>query len=380
LENQQELSFVVSPQNWGKLFISKHHYAIELAKLGHLVYFIEPPVETRFFSIPKVEIFDTEYENLKVVKSKLFFSFYFKFHLAFLHHFLIRVHRKLLLRKLGIPSIVLSFDLVNNFPLDGLSDKRIFFAADEPKADNKLTSAIGSDLIVSVSQHILDIYQRVYPNIKKLLLNHGVADEFFLDYSKYPKKYKGINVGLSGNFMFNDIDYPTLIEIIKQNKEVNFHFYGPTKIEESNIGADISENYELFYDLISHAKNTTIHGVHNKLDLAKELNQMDAFLICYHPCNGQSSGSNSHKILEYLSTGKIIITSNFSHYEGTELFQMGDRKNTNLSQLFSDVIENLEQNNHESFQKNRKLFAQKNSYSNQVQILLETLSQNAKTE
>jgi hypothetical protein len=337
VQTQKQISYVVSPQNWGKLFISKHHYAIELAKLGHLVYFIEPPIETRFFSLPKIQIIDTEYPNLKVVKSKLFFSFYFKFHLAFIHNLLICVHRKLLLYKLGTPSLVLSFDLVNNFPLEGINCKRIFFAADEPRADKKLKSANGADLIVSVSQHILDIYQRVYPNTKKLLLNHGVADEFFLDFSSEPKKYQGINVGLSGNFMFNDIDYPTLMEIIKQNQEVNFHFYGPTKIEESNIGADLPEIYSTFYDLICLSNNVTLHGVINKLDLAKELNQMDAFLICYHPDKGQSSGSNSHKILEYLSTGKVIISSNFSHYEGTILFEMlSERSNSSLPKFFKD--------------------------------------------
>jgi hypothetical protein len=34
---------VISPNNWGTMHISKHHYAIELARLGNSVYFLNPP-------------------------------------------------------------------------------------------------------------------------------------------------------------------------------------------------------------------------------------------------------------------------------------------------------------------------------------------------
>ena len=34
---------ILSPQSWGKMFVSKHHYAIGLAKKGAVVYFLNPP-------------------------------------------------------------------------------------------------------------------------------------------------------------------------------------------------------------------------------------------------------------------------------------------------------------------------------------------------
>src|SRR5450755_3125876 len=34
---------IISPQAWGQMYISKHHYAITLAKLGNTVYFLNPP-------------------------------------------------------------------------------------------------------------------------------------------------------------------------------------------------------------------------------------------------------------------------------------------------------------------------------------------------
>lgn len=35
--------YLISPERWGKMRISKHHYALELADRGCTVYFIEPP-------------------------------------------------------------------------------------------------------------------------------------------------------------------------------------------------------------------------------------------------------------------------------------------------------------------------------------------------
>ena len=35
---------LISPQHWGTMRVTKHHYAIELTKLGHEVLFLEPTV------------------------------------------------------------------------------------------------------------------------------------------------------------------------------------------------------------------------------------------------------------------------------------------------------------------------------------------------
>jgi len=35
--------YVISPERWGTMKVSKHHYAMELAALNCRVFFIEPP-------------------------------------------------------------------------------------------------------------------------------------------------------------------------------------------------------------------------------------------------------------------------------------------------------------------------------------------------
>ncbi len=366
-------AIVVSPQSWGKMFISKHHYAVELSKLGYEVFFVNPPKENKLGGLPQIKIEATEYENLVTVNHTLFFSNYFKFHLPFLHHILIFVQRWLLLKKIGKPDFILSFDLTNNFPLKGLACKKIFFAADEPRAEQNFVSARNADLIVSVSQHILDLYERHFPKTKKSLINHGLSEDFVNIPKDIHEKYNGVNVGLSGNFLFNDIDYPILHQIVAENPKVNFHFYG-NHLPENNLGSDSIKSNLSYLEQIKHRTNSIFHGVLGKRNLALELNQMDAFLICYDPQKGQSSGSNSHKILEYLSTGKVVISSNFSHYKDCDLLVMCEnRDNKELNIIFKKVMNNIGQMNNIDMMIMRIEFAKKFIYSSQLNDILKIL-------
>jgi hypothetical protein len=356
-------ALIISPQSWGEMFISKHHYAIELLKFGYRVYFINPPTERAIFGLPKIKFQTTNHVGVVVVNHSLIFSRYLKFHIPFLHNVLIYIQRWMLLQKLENPDLIISFDLTNNFPLRGLKCKKIFFAADEPRKKQNFCSANKADLIVSVSQHIIDLYDRLYPVTKKMLINHGLSEDFLNIPNDLSHKYNGINVGLSGNFLFNDIDYPILIQIINENPAVFFHFFGNCSIV-SNIGADSNNENLSYLNKIKNYKNCVFHGVLGKNKLALELNAMDAFLICYKPEKGQSSGSNSHKILEFLSTGKIIFSSNFSFYNNSDLFVMNrDRAdNSTLVNLFNEGIINLEDHNDEQKRIGRIRYAVKNTY------------------
>jgi hypothetical protein len=368
-------AFVVSPQAWGKMFISKHHYALELARLGYEVFFVNPPKENKLGGRPNIKIEVTEYKNLLTVNHTLFFSNYLKFHLPFLHNVFIFIQRWLLLKKIGKPDLILSFDLTNNFPLKGIACKKIFFAADEPRAVQNFVSARNADLIVSVSQHILDLYQKYFPKTKKLLINHGLSEEFLNIPKDLPKKYDRINIGLSGNFLFNDIDYPVLLQIVLENPEVKFHFYG-NHSTKSNIGADSSKANLEYLEQIKQSTNCIFHGVLGKRELALELNQMDGFLICYDPEKGQSSGSNSHKILEFLSTGKVIFSSHFSYYVGTELFLMNLRNQSNsvLISEFKQGIMDFQNSNSLYNIAKRKEFAMEQSYVSNLSKIFSVIS------
>ena len=102
----------------------------------------------------------------------------------------------------------------------------------------------------------------------------------------------------------------------------------------------------------------------------EDLNAMDIFLICYDVQKNQSKGTNYHKIMEFFSAGKVIISNNISTYkEQPELVQMiGDREdNKRLPELFHQVIGNLASYNSSDAQRVRSTFAKRNTYASQVE-------------
>jgi len=97
---------------------------------------------------------------------------------------------------------------------------------------------------------------------------------------------------------------------------------------------------------------------------------MDVFLICYDIIKDQCKGTNYHKVMEYLSTGKVIVSNNITTYhERPDLVTMiSDRSsNRDLPTLFKKVIENLEEYNSSALQKSRREFAAENTYQKQIE-------------
>ena len=75
---------ILSPQAWGNMLLAKHHYAIELAKRGNDVYFLNPP-DNRHWSLKKAKKRITikpvvNHPNLFLVSQQLFFPYNIKFH------------------------------------------------------------------------------------------------------------------------------------------------------------------------------------------------------------------------------------------------------------------------------------------------------------
>jgi hypothetical protein len=152
-----------------------------------------------------------------------------------------------------------------------------------------------------------------------------------------------------------------LLKIIQDHPNVDFYFYG--KAEKS--GAD--QESDGFIDALHSLPNALLNGIITPKDLAKKLIVHDGFLLCYDPSKELNSGSNSHKLLEYMAIGKIIVSSYLFEYENTDLFQMSNQKdNSDFALLFENAIENIEELNGLSNMDKRRKFALDNSYSNQI--------------
>ncbi len=233
---------VLSPQAWGKMMLAKHHYALELAKAGNTVYFLNPPDNDQWHikkATERIKIRQApENANLWFIDQELYFPYVLKFHSRPVYNFLIRKQIQDILQVIARPvDLVWSFDLGNLFPLKFFPDTiyKIFHPVDEPGDRHAISAAAGAEIIFSVTNEIIEKYTDY--EIPSFFINHGLADEFFTEPGRGSVKNQPLNVGISGNLLRQDLDRKVLLEIIRENPSLKFHFYGSYKVRDSNVGA-----------------------------------------------------------------------------------------------------------------------------------------------
>ena len=370
LENKTIL--IVSPQSWGNMFISKHHYAIELAKRGNNVYFLNPPDQNKTNQKSYIEIIKSkDFNGLWFINHKLSFPYNIKFHALPVFHFLIKYHIKKILKNINKPlDIIWSFDLGNLYPLKFFGKKtyKVFHPVDEPLDKIAINSAKGSDIIFSVTNEIIDKYNNF--QVPKHFINHGISDDFLLPVNINSLAKNQIHVGFAGNLLRPDIDRKIMLQIIKENPQIIFDFWGSYSASQSNIGGGEDKDTILFINELKNLKNVLLHGAVSSNELAKAIHRVDALLICYDVKKDQSKGTNYHKVMEYISTGKVIIANNITTYKNNpELVQMvQSRKNNNeLPVLFRNIVARLNEFNSPILQQKRIDYAAQNTYVKQLE-------------
>lgn len=368
---KDKIIFIISQDDWGTMFISKHHYALELAKMGNTVYYINGPDQRNSLKIGEVKISETTYSKLFLVQHRFSFPFFLKFHGGVFFDFLVKRHVSGMIRQIGkLPDIVWSFDLSNTIPLKCFTSKslKIFMPVDEPLNVSAIRAANTADMIVSVTKEILEKYT-AFP-ISKYFLNHGVASSFFGEDGRAPDG-ETRRVGLSGNFLRPDVDREILMRIIRENPTVVFELWGNTRSKDSNLSNESNNDNKTldFIHFLETASNVICHGPVKTEELSRGLKRMNAFLICYDINKDQSRGTNYHKIMEYLAIGSVVISNNVSTYNDIPgLIEMTtDRvNNEQMPLLFKRVLNNLEEYNSQAKQMARKGFASNHLYAEQI--------------
>lgn len=371
---------VLSPQAWGTMYVSKHHYAVELAKRGNEVYFLNPPSEghTSDRRVAVTPLPDAE--GLFLVTHRLYFPYNLKFHAPGLFHRLMGPQIAAIIRALGKPpDIVWSFDLNNTYPLTSFGKNcfKIFHPVDEPLNKAALTAGKGADMVFSVTREILDKYRTL--DVPRHFINHGVAGVFLPTAADQlargldpvdDRAREGIKVGFSGNLLRKDIDRAALLAIIRAHPSVSFHCWGSYSSRQANMGGDGDTDTLSFIDDLRSCANVTLHGPVPSTQLARAIHAMDAFLICYDVKKDQSGGTNYHKVMEYLCTGNVIIANNITTYhDHPGLIQMIENRESNaeLPPLFARVIGNLAEYNSDTLRSRRMDFAAANTYARQIE-------------
>lgn len=368
---------LISPQPWGKMFLSKHNYAIELAEAGNQVYFLNPPTFKQLAVRTKLSV--------KEERPNLFLVDYFLS--TAMHH--LRFKARPLYDAILYGTVVkglnklASFDELWCFDPNLFADfkpfnarKKLLFLVDQYENDTLKRLAADADGIATISTLILDYFS--FSNKPKLLLNHGLNKTFTalarerLTAGLANSIGQPVKVAYVGNLLQgNRMDYETLRTIFEQNPVVEFHIYGPYEEKENTLGSTLSEGLKAFLAFLKQAPNVRLHGILPQEKLAQDMQTMDAFLTCYNYLTDYNKSSNCHKIIEYLSVGKACISNRIITYENTSgLLEMpAEYTNENLPALFKQVIQNLSVYNAPERQQKRIEFALENTYKKHIETI-----------
>lgn len=370
-EFKNKIILILSPEDWGTNLLSKHLYAKELSK-NNTIYFLHTcPHSSQKKNIETSSIF----ENLTLIHLKSVVRGIFKLPsvgIDLQNNFIIK---KILQEIIQPIDVVWSFDQAKFQNLKQFKAKiSIFHSVDYIKLAQPFVSKIANsaDVVLSVSEKILETINTTTP---KYFINHGI-DEIFLEKNKLLEKpiyikSDTINVGYVGNLQMTLIDYENLVKTVLENPILNFVFIGPYK--KSNLGGETKFDE---IDTLKSLQNTYFTGELPKPKLVNILPFFDIFWLCYNNNKFPVEVSNSHKILEYLSTGKVVISNYISTYENSNVLETV-KENNLLAVKLKEVTSQIVLFNAIEKQQQRIAFAKNNTYAKQIErieIIINTLN------
>lgn len=356
------------------MMLSKMHYAAELAAKGNKVFFVNPPRQ----SLHKENVFVND--SIAVPHITIINTQPVKQGLLLRHKFpgLYRQLTKSYVKK--IKAISGNIDELWCFnpnmyiaPKQFGAKKTLLLLYDFYKGRHVEAACKEADALISITSVALDHYKK--DDKPSMLLPHGLAGSFAAIAEEKLKKNnftvqhgKKIKVGYTGNLLRQGMNTVLAKKLIEKNPQVEFHFWGPDSIKENNVSglSEATQVQQDFLQFLKKSNHVVLHGVKTVSELAVEMQAMDAFIFLYSAKTDINAASNSHKILEYLSTGKVIISTFVSQYQNNNLLVMSKDDKEFLA-TFTHVLANLQEFNSPAQQKKRIDFALENTYHMQIE-------------
>lgn len=364
MELKNKTILLISPESWDHIFVSKHHYAIHLAARGNKVFFLNPPQN-------KISICPTDFNNVWSVNYTNFVKG-IRFYPAFIQKWLLRTKFNQLQQLCNVKfDIVWSFDnsVFYNFNALPKSILKISHIVDLNQNFQTKIAASTANICFAVSNNILDRLQKFQK--KSFWVNHGLNKTPIHTQVNILPGMNKFKVALIGNLAMPYLDWKILYDTVKSNQESDFIFYGPNA---NNFSFKIND-FHIFKKKIGALKNSYFPGKVDANIIPSILERFDILLVSYKEVYHKDQ-SNSHKMMEYLGSGKVVVATKTLEYENlanTGLIAMTD-KNEDFPLLFKNVLNNLKEWNSEEKTKNRIEFASDNTYDKQIDRIEEILN------
>lgn len=368
---KNKVILLISPEAWGTNFVSKHHYANYLAK-HNTVYFLNPVLSSAFspFGKVKVEInqlkenlFQVNYQNLLPRLNKL---------PKFIQRSIYSKQAKQIQNKLGINKfdIVWSFD-PNRFWDQNIwtSLKTIYHTVDfHPNAKFENEIANSSSIVLGVTPLVIDSV----PNhtLKIHRIGHGAdIDNFNIDENiKLPGDNK-LKACYTGNF-HRHIDYDLLIDLAKNNPDLDFILIGPLVDNNLSSGGQI-ENLKL--NELKVLTNVFLIGSVPSNLLMTYISKCDINLVLFKK-EYETLHCSPHKLMAYFYSGNITLSNYIDEHEKTDSDIILMEKNLlKIPESLLKITKNIEQYNSQTLINKRKQFAIANTYDSKIEEISKLL-------
>lgn len=345
---------IISPDLWNALPVSKHHYAKELAKTNK-VYFINPPNNDKDFKVEKLSIIN-EYKKVKGLR---FFP-------KFLRKLFMKREVYSIINKIenNQVDIIWSFDTSRLYYLDLFKSKlKIAHIVDLSENFYFKELVQNADYCFGISDAIINKMKIFNSRCFKIRHGYFLSENVGFIINNHQKKCLYI-----GNLTIKYLDWEAIYKLIKHRSDVLFSFIG-TK------SGTLDKNQELFYKKALTAKNSIFKAEVKPEDVINEMLNSDFCLLAYQSKKYPKQLEDSHKIMQYLGSGKPVFASYTHEYKDTDLIFMYNDVET-IEESFDAFLNN--QNNHFSEESRQKRinFALDNTYPKQIERIAQIIQNN----
>ncbi|MGL1889888.1 MAG: glycosyltransferase [Reichenbachiella sp.] len=331
---------LISPEPWDHIWVSKHHYARTLAEMGAKVVFANPPKNT--WSLKQ-----TEFPNLQVLDYPKFIPGLRKLP-SFISQRIIKQKLKQIERHCAVCfDIIWSFDNSVFFDFTLLETYNISHVVDLNQDFETAKAARTADICLGNTAPIITRLQ--INNLNAHFINHGLH----ISSEKEPLDLQptdGLKIGYCGNLDIPYLDWATLEQAFDQLTDCTFYLAGKCVRNQDKLQRD----------------NVVYLGQLNASQLKSFYDDMDLLILCYLADDYSDQLANPHKFMEYLASGKPIVSSYTHTYDDIPEILMSHKQEEWLSLLKKSLIDYPIWNSKEMSHMRNKI-AQDNTYEKQIE-------------
>ena len=303
---------ILSPQPWNGFKVSKHHYAATLGRRGIRVVFVETRVSGPIWG--RITLEPADIPNVSVLRYAGKLLRWLEFRARHLYTPLSRIKARQIVRRLGRrPDIVWDMDNLHHFP--DLAAFGAGLALYHPVDAGPAFDAAGkhADLVFSLSEELIPAAMR--ETLPWHLFPHGL-NAIFAEHARQlveaaaqgaeacaPAVSRRRVVGYMGNLDAKGLDWPVIEAMARSHPQVEFRLIGPyadARNEDPERGAPIGR--------LARLPNVRLIGYLSNAEVLRQADEIDIWLLCYDPVQRPDAMINSHKVLEYLATGKPVLS------------------------------------------------------------------------